>query len=150
MSNVLQMVLAPRQTVRERRRADDWLRSSSGVFVPEEYAQRAAELSSPEHRLMLAKTLRKIERSAGERAIGPTNILDLAAVREHRRALRSLVTLLEDDREPVTAAGMLRVRDLITQASSPLYGTTRGLRLDAEIATAIDLLQPRSAEPAAA
>lgn len=150
MSNVLQMVLAPRQAVRERRLADDWLRSSTGVFVPEKYAQRAAELSSAKHRLMLAKTLRKVERSAGERAIGPTNILDLAAVREHRRALRSLVTLVEDEREPVTAAGMLRVRDLITQASSPLYGTTRGVRLDAEIAAVIERLQPWPTELAAA
>jgi hypothetical protein len=150
MSNVLQMVLAPRQAVRERRLADDWLRSSTGVFVPEKYLERAAELSSPKHRLMLAKTLRKVERSAGERAIGPTNILDLAAVREHRRALRTLVTLLEDEREPVTAAGMLRVRDLITQASSPLYGSTRSVGLGAEIATTIAILRPRTGELAAA
>ena len=49
--------------------------------------------------------------------------------------------LLEDDAEPVTPAGMLRVVDLITQAGSPLYGTTRGVRLSTEIATTIDLLR---------
>ena len=143
MSNVIQMV-------RERRLAEDWLRSSNGSFIPEKYAQRAAELSSSKNRLLLAKTLRKVERAADRRVPGPTNILDLAGVRAHRRALRSLATLLEDEREPVTAAGMLRVRDLITQASSPLYGTTRDVQLDAEIARTIELLQPRSTDSAAA
>jgi hypothetical protein len=45
---------------------------------------------------------------------------------------------------------MLRVLDLITKADSPLYGTSRGVRLDAEIATTIDLLQSVSSERAAA
>lgn len=150
MSNVIQMMLAPTSKVRERRAADDWLRSSTGAFVPDKYAERAAELSSSKHRLMLAKTLRKIERIADERALGRPTILDLTAVRAHRNELRSLVTLLEDDGEPIAAAGMLRVVDLITQAGSPLYGTTQGARLDAEIATTIDLLRRSSTERAAA
>jgi hypothetical protein len=149
MSNVIQLVRAPRQKARERRLADDWLRSSSGAFVPEKYERRAAELSASKNRLLLANTLRKVERSADVHAIGRSNIVDLAAVRASRRSLRVLVTLLEDEEEPVTAAGMLRVRDLITQAGSPLYGTSRGVRLDAEIARTIDLLRPRSGERAA-
>jgi hypothetical protein len=120
------------------------------VFVPEKYAQRATELSAAKHRLLLANTLRKVERSADVHAIGRSNIVDLAAVRAARRSLRSLVTLLEDEEEPVTAAGMLRVRDLITQGSSPLYGTIRGVRLDTEIARTIELLRPRPADRAAA
>ena len=97
MSTVIQMMLAPTSKVRERRAADDWLRSSTGAFIPEKYAKRAEELSSSKHRLMLAKTLRKIERVTDERVLGRPTILDLAAVRAHRSELRSLVTLLEDE-----------------------------------------------------
>ena len=45
---------------------------------------------------------------------------------------------------------MLRVVDLITQAGSPLYGTTQDARLDAEIATTIDILRQPTTERAAA
>jgi hypothetical protein len=150
MSNVIEMLLAPRLKMRDRRRADDWLRSSTGTFIPEKYARRAEELCSLQHRATLAKTLRKIERSAEDRAVGRATILNLGAVRAHRHALRALVRWLEAHDKPVTPAGVLRVVDLITQAGSPLYDTGRSERLGAEIAATIDLLRPRSTERAAA
>ena len=116
MSTMLQLMLAPRQKVRERRVADDWLRSSTGAFVPEKYAGRAAELCSVEHRVVPRRP------------------------RADRRALAA----------PVTPAGMLRVLDLITQAGSPLYGTSRDARLGAEIVATLELLRPRTTERAAA
>ena len=149
MSTVIDTLFAPWQKARERQLADAWLRSSNGTFIPEKYGSRAEELCSPKHRRMLAETLRKIERSANDRTLGRSTIVDLAAVRAHRHELRALVRLLETQEAPVTPAGMLRVVDLITEAGSPLYAV-RGERLGEEIAVTIELLRARGAERAAA
>ena len=149
MSTVIDTLFAPWQKARQRQLADAWLRSSNGTFIPEKYGSRAEELCSPKHRRMLAETLRKIERSANDRTLGRSTIVDLAAVRAHRQELRALVRLLETHEAPVTPAGMLRVVDLITEAGSPLYAV-RGERLGEEIAVTIELLRTRGAERAAA
>ena len=49
MSNLIRLLAAPGLKVRQRRLADDWLRTSTGAFVPEKYAERAAELCSTKH-----------------------------------------------------------------------------------------------------
>lgn len=134
------MIWARRLKVRERRAADDWLRSATGTFVPEKYAWRAEQLCSPKHRSMLAHTLRQIEKGADERRVGP-RLVNLAAIRANHQSLKSLVTRLELDDQPVSPAGMLRVIDLITDGRSPLYGRSADALANA-IAATIQLLEP--------
>ena len=62
--------------------------------------------------------------------------------RHHRQAVRSLTTRLESIDEPVTPAGMLRVRALLTDGASPLYGLTKSDALGDEITLTLSLLEP--------
>jgi hypothetical protein len=129
---------------RRRRAADDWLRSSTGGFVPPALRWRAEQLGSPRQRRMLARTLRSIERSAEERPLGRRRPLSLPAVREHRELVRALARTL-DGGEPVTPAGMLRVIELVTDGASPLWGPARGAPLGDAISATLAILTPASA-----
>jgi hypothetical protein len=137
---VLQFVRAHRQLLKQRRVADDWLRSATGGFVPPSYAWRAAQLCSPRERRMLARTLRGVEEMAYERPVGRRRPLYLPAVREHRESVDLLVQALERLDEPVTPAGMLRVGDLLADGASPLWGTTRDATLRDAISTTLAIL----------
>lgn len=131
-----------RAKVRERRLADNWLKSATGAFVPDKYEWRARELCSPGHRRQLAHTLRLIDESAFARPVGRVRPLNLAAARHHRQAVLTLASRLEALDEPVTPAGMLRVRSLLTDGASALYGTVKGPELGNAIASIVDLLEP--------
>jgi hypothetical protein len=131
-----------RAKVRERRLADNWLTSATGVFVPDKYEWRARELCSPGHRRQLAHTLRLIDEGALERPVGRVRPLNLAAARQHRQSVLTLASRLEDLDGPVTPAGMLRVRSLLADGASALYGTVKGPELGKAIASILDLLEP--------
>jgi hypothetical protein len=141
-----ELVRAQRLLLRQRRLADDWLRSATGVFVPPPYVWRAEQLCSPGQRRTLARMLRLIEQRAFERPVGRLSPFHLAAVREHRESVRSLARALESLEEPVTPAGMLRVLDLVTGAGSPLWGTTNDAALGDAISTTFAILTPRRLE----
>jgi len=143
---VYKLVRAQLALRRIRRAADDWLRSATGAFVPPVYAWRAEQLCSPRERRMLARTLRLIERSAYERAVGRYRPLHLPAVREHSESLELLADTLETVAEPVTPAGMLRVVDLVTDGAGPLWGPTKDVPLGDAIATTLAVLT-RGREP---
>jgi hypothetical protein len=133
-----------RARARERRLADDWLTSATGAFVPAKYEWRARDLTSAVQRRRLAHTLRLIDQSSDERPLGRRRPLDLTAARHHRQAVRTLTARLESVDEPVTPAGMLRVRALLTDGASPLYGFTKSDALGDEIALTLSLLDPVS------
>jgi hypothetical protein len=135
-------IQAFRAKVRERRLADNWLKSATGVFVPDRYQWRARELCSPGQRRQLAHTLRLIHERAFERRTGCVRPFNLLAVREHRRAVLTLASRLEALDEPVTPAGMLRVRSVLTDGASALYGTVKGPELGDAISSILDLLEP--------
>jgi hypothetical protein len=132
---------------RLRRTADDWLRSATGRFVPPAYTWRAAQLCSPRERRVLARTLRLIARRAFDRKIGPPQYL--RAVREHRESVQLLARTLERVQEPVTAAGMLHARELISNGASPLWGTTKDEALGDAIATTLAILTSGARSPIA-
>lgn len=138
-----QLVQAQRALLRQRRAADAWLRTATGGFVPQAYVWRAEQLCSPRERRMLARTLRLIERSAYERAVGRLRPLNLPAVRAHHESLELLAQTLETLDEPVTPAGMLRVIDLITDGAGPLWGSTKDAPLGDAIAATLALLTRR-------
>ena len=139
------LLTAYRRRVRERRGADDWLRSASGTFVPEKYVWRADELCSSRNRTTLARALRRLDASAWSYRPRP-GLLDLPAVRTCRPPLLTLAGRLEELSEPVTPAGVLQVRNLITDGGSPLYGADAdGIdTLGEAIERIIDLLDVRS------
>ena len=133
---------AQRLLLRQRRLADDWLRSAVG-FVPPQHVWRAEQLCSPRQRRLLAGTLRLIEQTAFECPLGRRRPAQLQAVRVHRESVRSLARVLENLKEPVTPAGMLRVIDLVTGAGSPLWGTRNDAALGDAISATLAILTPR-------
>ena len=133
------LVRSLRQVSAIREQADNWLRSATGGFVPEAHAWRAAQLRSPRQRRALARTLRAIEETS-ERPLALGRPRYLRAVRAHRESVELLVRALESVEEPVTPAGMLRVRELISEGASPLWGTTNSAALDVAISKTLALL----------
>jgi hypothetical protein len=135
---------ALRGRVRERRLADNWLSSATGVFVPPKYEWRAKELCSPEHRQQLAHTLRLIVESSFDRVVGRLRPLNLVAARQHHETVLALAVRLEELEVPVTPAGVLRVVSLLKDGASPLYGMTKCDELGDAIAAILGLLEPVS------
>jgi len=126
---------------RERRRADAWLRSATGHFIPEVYAWRAAELVSPRERRMLARTLRMVAQLAVERPRARIQFRPhLSAARHLQVSLEALAKRLEREGEPVTPAGMLRIVDLVTDGTGPLWGSSDDA-LSSEIETTLSVLR---------
>jgi len=142
---IYELVRAQGLVLRQRREADDWLRSATGAFVPARYLWRAKQLCAPRQRLTLASTLRMIEDTARERPVGMRFPLHLCAVQTHWKSVESLVRALEHVAEPVTPAGMLRVIDLVTSAGGPLWGTSDA-ELGEALAATLAILTPRGAE----
>jgi hypothetical protein len=126
---------------RQRRAADDWLRTSTGSFVPQRYAWRARQLRAACERLRLAKTLRQIVRRSAEPQRGAYGGPKLTAVSENREGLQLLASTLERVDQPVTPAGVLRVVDLITDGTGPLWNAPRGAALGESISTTLDVLR---------
>ena len=131
---------ALRALARQRRAADAWLRTATGAFVPPPYAWRAEQLCSPHERRMLARTLRLIEEMAFERPVGRLRPMYLPAVREHRESLETLAHQLERLDEAVTPAGMLRVVELVTDGTGPLWGTSKDAALGDAISRTLTIL----------
>jgi hypothetical protein len=123
-----------------RRRADEWLRSASKGVVPTAHAWRAAELTSPRRRRLLASTLREVA-DAGTRnhALGGRYRPRHTASVSRRESLEALAATLENETQPVTPAGMLRVLDLVTSGTGPLWGMSEQA-LDDALETTFALL----------
>jgi hypothetical protein len=115
-----------------RRRADEWLRTATPNVVPTAHAWRAAELTSPKRRRLLAETLREVaDARARDSAVGGRYRPRHTASVSSREPLEALAATLESENQPVTAAGVLRVLDLITSGTGPLWGTSRQALADA-------------------
>lgn len=101
---------------------DDILVSSMDRHVAEpDVAARASRLVSARERGHLATTLERFV-DAAHMGLPLAVPLSRRAVRDVTPQLRALTEALRSDREPVTAAGMVLVRRLITDgAGSPLY-----------------------------
>jgi hypothetical protein len=136
---IVEAIRALRALITRRRRADDWLRTATGRVVPPAYAWRAAQLVSPHERCLLARSLRRILAMTRERPRVSYPPL-LIAVRRRRASLEVLAHTLEEESEPVTPAGMLRVTALVTDGGGPLWGSSDEA-LEAEIETALSLLR---------
>ena len=86
---------------------------------------RAAQLTSERSRRELASWIEHVVDSADQRDPAPRSAVPLqrAAIREARPLLLSLARDLSELGEPVSARGIARARQLLTDGASPLYGT---------------------------
>jgi hypothetical protein len=148
---LLGLVLAA-QSAHDRRRlrteADGWI--ARGYENPRSrYGWRVEELTSTYERRLLAASLRSIVRECEQRGLTPTAVpLDRKALRPCRAHIAALADRLEALRRPVSAAGVLGVRRLITDgASSPLYvhdfSPVRERDIAGELESLLDSLEVR-------
>ena len=128
---------------RQRRAADDWLRTATGTSVPPRYEWRARYLTSARERRMLARTLREVEQLSVEQPVGGFRLVPVTAASEHRVRLLQLASQLERVDEPVTPAGILRVVDLVTTPTSPLWSRRKDAELGDAISATRAALTPR-------
>jgi len=107
---------------RRRREADALLRSSAGRWEHHPaVAWRAAELTSPCERQTLARSLRSVVSEVRDpRTRFSTSILNRQLGR-HAWEFESLAERIADLHRPVGGAGMLLIRDLLTNGCGPLY-----------------------------
>ncbi len=87
---------------------------------PAEFAWRALELSSRRERHGLARSLRGIVDELDPKWLPGVSPLNRVGLRRNVDSLLELADRLDDDL-PVTAFGMLLVRELLTDGGSPLY-----------------------------
>ena len=120
---LLGVVLAARRWDERRRlcaAADAWIaRSHDGAS----YGWRVAELTSRRERTMLAHSVRHIVPELSERRLPGASPLNRIALRPHRAELIALADRLDDLDRPVSAAGILAVRRLLTEPGSALYAS---------------------------
>jgi hypothetical protein len=110
-----------------RREADAELLGSE--FASPRTAWRAAELTESKNRLALARSIRRLIRSADARYLpGPTP-LNRIGVRLEIDALEALAERLATLERPVTPRGVLLLDRLLTDGFGPLYVSYRAVEL---------------------
>jgi hypothetical protein len=107
---------------RQRAAADEWLRKRQGRPLSIAYGWRVTELTSNRERRILAHSLHAAASEARQRRgpIGAT-VLSRESVRPYSAELEILAERLKDLEKPVSPTGILLVRDLLTNPTSPLY-----------------------------
>jgi len=147
---LIQIGRAALELARRRRAADRWLlwgataRPSSALL-----SWRAAELTSPRVRAILANSLGRTEREAcGPTLPGPLP-LNRRAIRSNAGLLRMLTGRLRDRDRPVAVRGMLLVDRLVTEPGSPLYSYLPDDVLAEALSEALAALEAVPLEPVA-
>jgi hypothetical protein len=117
-----------RRALRTARRVADHELAATRL-PPPRLAWRAAELTSDENRLALARSLTDVVHASDERLLPTASPLARTAVRACRPELLALAGRLFDLTQPATARGILQVERLLTDGAGPLYGDPRPERL---------------------
>jgi len=104
---------------------------------------RAGELCTAEARENLAKSLRRIERSAEPSHLPGVAPFNRIAIRACHDEIDALVDLLMGI-DPVSARGMLLIRSLLDDPSGPLYDRERAPELEGELRRALAALDTRA------
>jgi hypothetical protein len=86
---------------------------------------RAAELTSPRRRLVLARAVARTERDLLPKTLPGASPLNRVALRPHIDLLRELAERLRALDRPVSASGVLQVEELLTSSESPFYARER-------------------------
>jgi len=128
---------------RERRDADRVLLGSNGAAISTTLAWRVAELTNGRERRMLARSLRDLVDELSPRRLPGAAPLNRVRLRPYSDLLLALADRLERLDLPVTASGMLLVRELLSDGSSPLYLCGDADALPAELERIHDALDGR-------
>jgi len=118
---------APRRSwlarARARGDADRWLRASAGRFESHPaFAWRTAELTSSRERRLLARSLHGIVADVrAPRWLFNASPLNRRCLVPYVHEIHALAERVGDLEQPVTAAGIVLVRDLLSDGGSPLY-----------------------------
>jgi hypothetical protein len=131
--------------LRARRDADTWLRVSAGRWEDHPaFAWRAAELTSVRERRVLARSLRGIVSEAKSRLpVVSASPLERRRVAPYADEIGLLAERVGDCERPVTAAGVLLLRDLLTDGGGPLYAGGDGAALRDALGRIRATLEPR-------
>ena len=101
--------------------ADAWIERGYEQHVGSRYGWRIDELTSRRERRMLGCSVREIVPELSPRRLPGASPLNRVALRPYRAELIALADRLDDLDRPVSAAGMLAVRRLLTEPGSVLY-----------------------------
>ena len=115
--------------------------ASNGSPISTTFAWRVAELTASRERLALAGSLRDLVDDLSSRRLPRAAPINRSGLIPYTDELLSLATRLEVLDRPVTARGMLLVRELLTNGGGPLYldGDVDALAANlAEIHSALD------------
>jgi hypothetical protein len=128
---------------RRRREVDALLRSSRrGWEHRPAVAWRVAELTSPRERRALAGTFRSIVGQVRDsRAALTASVLARRRLGPHAAELELLADRIGNLDRPVSGAGIVLVRDLLTNGAGPLYIGGDAEQLSPAIARILDLLE---------
>jgi hypothetical protein len=118
---------APRRSwlarARARGDADRWLRTSQGRLQSHPaFAWRTAELTSLRERRMLARSLGGVVADVNAPIWGfSASPLNRRGLVPYVQEIQALADRVGDFEQPVAAAGIVLVRDLLSDGGSPLY-----------------------------
>ncbi len=134
--------LSIRKRAEERRRADELLRTGADENGTPLLAARAAELTSPQNRRELVRSLERTARELEGRVLPSAVPLNRAGARPHLDLVRALAVGLRAA-EPVSARGVLLVQELLTDGyGSPLYNRERADDLRPALEQTLSALEP--------
>jgi hypothetical protein len=126
----------------QRGLADDWIRAGREAR-PNRFDWRIRQLTAPGERRLLARSLRRVVADLAPGA-HPEIAPNREALRPHLDRLEMLAERLDDTERPVSAAGILAVRDLLTDPHSPLFsvdGADTEVRAGESLRLALEALE---------
>ena len=132
---VARTVSRRREVARRRRSADSLLEALPGTRVPEGLQWRAAELTSPSHRRLLAGQLHRLARMANEKFVITAVPVSLSTLRPNHDELESIAALVGQLDRPVSARGIVLLEEILYDGDgSPLYGPCQATELEQALA----------------
>jgi hypothetical protein len=122
-----------------RRTADGWLRN--GVRARARW--RAQELTSPQIRRQLAKSLRRMVTEAERRTVRPgPSVFCRSVVRAEKSTLLALAARLHDLERSLAPQGVVLLTDLLQDGSSPFFDAERAPEVTPRLRAALAALEP--------
>jgi hypothetical protein len=106
-------------------------------------ALRASELTSPRERRRLRRSLHGLIRELDGTTLPGASPVNRPGIRPYAHLIAALERRIGDDASPVSARGVLLVRELLTDPDGPLYDRHRAIELPDRIDDALDALDGR-------
>ena len=103
---------------------------------------RAAEVTSEANRRAVARSIRRLVKSADARYLPGATPVNRLAVRQAGETLQAFADLLSDMERPVTARGVLFLDRLLKDGYGPLYVSYRAGELRWALSDIAELLEP--------